>query len=99
MDYTTAQKTGASATYGWQIATIVSEGPSDGKLQVNDIIVGMGVKASNGTIINQQIIKNNDDLASYLEQNTLPGDSLVLTVYRGNTQTDVTVILGTRPGP
>ena len=44
MDYTTAQKTGASVTYGWQIATIVSGGPSDGKLQVNDIIVGMGVQ-------------------------------------------------------
>ena len=38
MDYTTAKQTGASITYGWKIATIVSGGPSDGKLKVGDII-------------------------------------------------------------
>ena len=89
MDYTTAQQTNASVTYGWQIATIKSGGPSDGKLQVGDIIIAM----------NNQTIKNNDDLASYLEQNTLPGDNIVLTVIRGNSQIDVTVTLGTRPAP
>jgi S1-C subfamily serine protease len=89
MDYTTAQKTNASVTYGWQIATIKSGGPSDGKLQVGDIIIAM----------NNQTIKNNDNLASYLEQNTLPGDNLTLTVIRGNSQIDVTVTLGTRPAP
>ena len=89
MDYTTAQQTGAPVTYGWKIATIVSGGPSDGKLNVEDIIVAL----------NNQTIRNNDDLASYLEEHTLPGDSLVLTVYRGNTQTQVTVVLGERPAP
>jgi putative serine protease PepD len=89
MDYTTAQQTHASVTYGWQIATIVSGGPSDGKLRVGDIIIAM----------NNQTIKNNDDLASYLEQNTLPGDNIVLTMIRGNAQLDVTVTLGTRPAP
>ena len=89
MDYTTANQTHASVTYGWQIATIVSGGPSDGKLRVGDIIIAM----------NNQTIKNNDDLASYLEQNTLPGDNIVLTVIRGNSQIDVTVTLGTRPAP
>ena len=89
MDYTTANQTHASVTYGWQIATIVSGGPSDGKLRVGDIIIAM----------NNQTIKNNDDLASYLEQNTLPGDNIVLTIIRGNAQLDVTVTLGTRPAP
>ncbi len=89
MDYTIAQQSKASVTYGWQIATVVSGGPSDGKLQVGDIIIAM----------NNQTIKNNDDLASYLEQNTLPGDNIVLTVIRGNTQTDITVTLGPRPAP
>ncbi len=87
MDYTTAHQTNASVTYGWQIATIKSGGPSDGKLQVGDVIIAM----------NGQTIKNNDDLASYLEQNTLPGDSLTLTVIRGNSQIDVALTLGTRP--
>ena len=99
MTYTTAKQTGANVTYGWQIATVTSTGPSDGKLVVGDIIIAMGVQGSNGQIMNQQTIKNNDDLASYLEENTLPGNSLVLTVVRGNTQTDVTVTLGTRPVP
>ena len=99
MDYTTAQQSSASVTYGWKIASISSGGPSAGKLEVNDIIIAMGLEGSNGTITNQQTIKNNDDLASYLEENTLPGDNLVLTVVRGNSQTLVTVVLGTRPAP
>ena len=89
MDYTIAQQTDASVTYGWKIASITSGGPSDGKLQVGDIIIAM----------DNQTIRNNDDLASYLEENTLPGDSLVLTVVRGNSQISVTVVLGTRPAP
>jgi S1-C subfamily serine protease len=97
MDYTTAQQTHASVTYGWQISSITSGGPSDGKLQVNDIIIAMGIQSSNGTLTNQKTIRNNDDLASYLEEYTLPGNTLVLTVVRGNSQLDVTVVLGTRP--
>ncbi len=99
MDYTTAQQTHASVTYGWQISSITSGGPSDGKLQVGDIIIAMGIQSSNGTLTNQKTIRNNDDLASYLEEYTLPGNTLVLTVVRGNSQLNVTVVLGTRPAP
>jgi S1-C subfamily serine protease len=99
MDYTTAQQSNASVTYGWKISSISIGGPSAGKLEVNDIIIAMGLQGSNGTVVNQQTIKNNDDLASYLEENTLPGDSLVMTVVRGNSQASVTVVLGTRPAP
>ncbi|HLN89166.1 MAG TPA: trypsin-like peptidase domain-containing protein, partial [Candidatus Binatia bacterium] len=89
IDYTTAQQAHSSVTYGWQIVTIASGGPSDGKLQLGDIIIAM----------NNQTIRNNDDLASYLEQNTLPGTNIVLTVVRANSQIDVNVVLGTRPAP
>jgi S1-C subfamily serine protease len=89
MSYDDAQQTGASVTYGWRIATVTAGGPSDGKLNVNDIIIAMG-----GTTI-----RNNDDLASFLEENTLPGDTLVLTVVRGTSRIDVSVVLGTRPQP
>ena len=89
MTYDLAQQDGASVTYGWRIASIVSGGPSDGKLSVGDIIIAM----------NQHPIRNNDDLASYLEENTLPGDSLTLTIVRGSSQIDVTVVLATRPPP
>jgi S1-C subfamily serine protease len=89
MDYNVAQDIGASVTYGWRIASVTAGGPSDGILNVGDIIIAL-----NGTQI-----KNNDALASYLEEETLPGQSLVLIVVRGSSTVDVTVILGTRPEP
>jgi putative serine protease PepD len=89
MDYFSAKSMGTSVTYGWQIKSIVNGGPSDGTLRVNDIIVAM----------NQTVIKNNDDLASYLEQYTLPGDRIVLTVIRADSSTDVVITLGPRPPP
>ena len=89
MDYGTAQSIGSNVTYGWRIASIVSGGPSDGRLHVDDIILAM-----NGTKV-----RNNDDLASYLEEHTLPNDNLVITVFRGSTTAPVTVVLGIRPAP
>jgi S1-C subfamily serine protease len=89
MSYDTAREIGANVTYGWRIATVTAGGPSDGRLRVDDIIIAL-----NGTLI-----RNNDDLASYLEEKTLPTEHLVLTVVRGNSMVDVDVILGTRPPP
>jgi S1-C subfamily serine protease len=89
MSYSIAQETDASVTYGWRIASVTSGGPSDGKLEVDDIIIAM----------NETLIKNNDDLASYLEEKTLPGQTLILTVVRGSSTIDVNVILGRRPAP
>ncbi len=88
MSYTLAQQSGSSVTYGWKIASVVRGGPCDGKLTVDDIIIAM----------NNQTIKNNDDLASYLESNTLPGVNINLTVIRGGQEIPaITVTLGTRP--
>jgi S1-C subfamily serine protease len=89
MSYSLAQQTSASVTYGWRIISVASGGPSDGKLNVNDIIIAL----------NNQAITNNDNLASYLEESTLPGDKLVITVIRGSSQIQVTVVLGARPTP
>jgi len=91
MSYQVAQETGASVTYGWRLAAIVRGGPSDGHLQVNDIIVAL----------NGVTIRNNDDLASYLEEYTLPGQTIRVSVIRGdnNQRLDVEFILGTRPPP
>ena len=89
MSYAIAQEMGASVTYGWRIATVTAGGPSDGKLHVDDIIIAMGGTA----------IRNNDDLASYLEEETLPTQNLVLTVVRGDSRITVDVVLGTRPAP
>ena len=89
MSYETAQQIKSNVTYGVQLATILSGGPSDGKLKVNDIIIAL-----NGTLI-----RNNDDLASFLEEKTLPLENLVVTVMRNNERLDVTIVLGTRPAP
>ena len=88
MSYSLAQESGTpDYTYGWKIATIVRGGPSDGKLTVDDIIIAM----------DNQTIRNNDDLASYLEEYTQPGDILGLMVIRNNTPVSVELTLGTRP--
>ena len=89
MSYNTAQQIGASVTYGWRIASVTAGGPSDGRLEANDIIIAM----------NETLIRNNDDLASYLAEKTLPEQFLILTVVRGDPTIKVNVILGTRPAP
>jgi S1-C subfamily serine protease len=89
MSYNIAQEIGANVTYGWRIASVTAGGPSDGRLEVNDIIIAM----------NETLIRNNDDLASYLEEKTLPEQLLILTVVRDGSTIDVNVILGRRPAP
>jgi len=89
MSYDLAQEIGASVTYGWRIASVTAGGPSDGRLNVDDIIIAM----------NRTTIRNNDDLASYLEEKTLPRQQLTFTVVRGDSTIDVNVVLGTRPAP
>jgi S1-C subfamily serine protease len=89
MTYQIGQSENVGVTYGFILRTIVSNGPSDGHLRVGDVIIAM-----NGTNI-----RSNDDLASYLESQTLPNDNLFITVFRGSSQTNVDVVLGTRPPP
>jgi S1-C subfamily serine protease len=89
MSYDVAREISSNYTYGWRLATVIAGGPSDGKLQVDDIIIAL----------NGNLIRNNDDLASYLEEHTLPNQSLTVTVARGNQQVQVTLTLGVRPAP
>ncbi|MEM3580907.1 MAG: trypsin-like peptidase domain-containing protein [Candidatus Bathyarchaeia archaeon] len=93
MDYETAKNMNLSVTYGWLILEIIEDGPSKNKLYPNDVIVAL-----NGTRI-----RNGDDLASYLEANTIPGDWLEVTIWRktGNSwrQIRVHIQLSVRPPP
>jgi S1-C subfamily serine protease len=90
MTYNLTQTLGVDVTYGFILrGGVVSNGPSDGKLQTDDIIIAL----------NTTTIRNNDDLASYLEAKTLPGDTLVIAVVRNKTHLNVDVVLGTRPPP
>lgn len=49
------------------------------------------------TAIDGQTIQRFDDLLRYLINNKSPGDTVVLTVLRGEEQIDITVALGKRP--
>jgi S1-C subfamily serine protease len=89
MNYDKALGTPLNVTYGWQISQVKSGGPSDGKLAPNDVIIAM----------NGARIRNGDDLASYLEGNTLPGETATVKVVRLNQTLEVSVVLGKRPPP
>ena len=90
MDYETAQTMQVNVTYGWKIASTVSGGPaSDAGIQASDIIIGM-----NGTRI-----RNGDEMSSYLEENTRPGQTVNTSIARGNQTLTVPVVLGHRPPP
>jgi len=91
--YETAQEMGVSVSYGWKVAEVVSGGPSDNKLRVNDIIIAM----------NATKIRSGDELASYLEESTLPEDTVILTTFRKTgsnwQENQISVTLGRRPPP
>jgi len=90
MNYETAQQLGVNVTYGWRIVGYANPSPArDGGVRIGDIIIAL----------NGSRIRNGDDLATYLEENTLPRETLIITVVRGNWQSNVTVTLGARPNP
>jgi S1-C subfamily serine protease len=95
MGYEMAQEMGINVTYGWKIVEFLEPSPArDSEVKVNDIITAMKRVGMNYTRI-----KNSDDLASYLEENTLPGQTVVLSVRRGSQTLEIPVVLGSRPAP
>jgi S1-C subfamily serine protease len=89
MTYEMAQDMRVKVTYGWRVVQVLQGGPSSGKLQTDDVIIAM----------NETTIKNGDDLASYLEENTLPEQVVILKVVRGNQTLQIPVTLAERPPP
>jgi len=70
------------------LITEVYEGPAaNAGLQKGDIIIG----------VNGQAVLDPGDVISFLEFNTSPGDTITLTVVRGNATSDVAVQVGSRP--
>jgi S1-C subfamily serine protease len=103
MSYQLAQVANTNYTYGVLIEQTVSGGPA----------AEAGVRFGNQTVtidgeqylvggdiiisINGTRIVDNDALATYLEENTISGQTAVLGIIRNGTYTTVDVILGTRP--
>jgi S1-C subfamily serine protease len=96
MNYQIAQAMGVSVTYGYLIETVSTNNGLQGgdryqAILGDNVIVGGDIIIS----INDQRIANTDDLLSYLEQHTLPGQSVSFTVVRGGQMQDVSVKIGT----
>jgi S1-C subfamily serine protease len=90
MDYETAQDMHVNVTYGWKIAGTVQGGPADSAgVQTNDVLIGI-----NGTRV-----RNGDEMASYLEENAISDQMVVLSIVRGNQTLNLQVVLGHRPAP
>jgi S1-C subfamily serine protease len=90
MDYFHAEDMNTNVTYGWKIGEVVSGGPAaNAGVHANDIIVG----------IDGHRISNGDEMSSYLEEHTLPGETVILNLIRSNQPLDLQLVLGKRPPP
>jgi S1-C subfamily serine protease len=103
MTYEIAETMGVDVTYGWLIVQVTSGGPADtaglqgGTQQVtvageSVIIGGDIITALSGTRI-----KGIDDLSTFLEENTLPTQSIDVTIIRNGETMTLPLTLGTRP--
>ncbi len=105
MTYEIAKAMSINVTYGWLIAQVVSGGPADnaglrgGTKQA--LIAGEWVTIGGDIVIaiNETTITNMDDLSTYLEEFTLPRQTINATIVRNNQTMTLTVELGTRPPP
>jgi S1-C subfamily serine protease len=105
MSYEIATRMGVNVTYGLLIAGVVSGGPAD-KAGLRGgteeaLIAGNWVTIGGDVIIaiDEKRITNMDDLISYLEEHTSPGQVANITIVRNKQITTVQVELGTRPPP
>lgn len=90
MDYFTAVDMDTNVTYGWLIGSVVSGGSATAAgVQVDDIIVG----------INETSVINGDEMSSYLEEYTLPKETVIMHLIRNNQPLDVALVLDKRPPP
>ena len=105
MSYDIAKQMGTSVNYGVLIQSVVSNGPAANagiKAGTTQTYVDGSQVTLGGdilTAINGKRIRDSDDLSSYLQENTLPGQVVSLTVIRNNQSTTLSVTLGSRPAP
>jgi len=103
MTYATAHEMGVNVTYGWLLTQITRGGAADnsglkgGTTQVTIngewvIVGGDIIVAVDGT----RII-NGDSFMSYIDEHTIPNQTITLTVVRNHQTLDISVILGQRP--
>jgi S1-C subfamily serine protease len=105
MTYAIAEAMNTNVTYGWLITQISSGGPADnadlrsGKEQA--LVAGEWVTIGGDiiTAIDKTRITNFDDLSTYLEEHTLPQQTINATIVRNNQTMTIAVKLASRPAP
>jgi len=103
MNYQLAQAMRTSTTYGVLIETTAPGGPADkATLKSGQQIVTIGTNQYmlGGDIIvsvNGTRIVNNDALATYLEEYTVPGQTIQVGIIRSGNQIIVPVVIGSLP--
>ncbi len=98
-----AKALNVNATYGWLVSGVTSNGPADkagiegGTKQIN--VAGSQVTVGGDIIIafDETRIRNTDDLSTYLEENTLPGNTINVTVIRNGQTMTLALTLEPRP--
>lgn len=100
MTYEIAKTIGTSVTYGWLIASASSETGLHGGTS-RALIAGSVVTIGGDVIvaINGTRIMSVDDLLTYLEEYTLPGQTINVTIVRNNETMTLLANLGKRPSP
>jgi len=105
MTYQIAKAMDVNVTYGWLIAQVSNGGPADdagiqgGNQQTtvggqSVIIGGDIIIALSGTRI-----KGTDDLSTFMEEHTLPGQTINVAIVRNGQDMTVQLTVGTRPPP
>ncbi|MCD6470385.1 trypsin-like peptidase domain-containing protein [Candidatus Bathyarchaeota archaeon] len=103
MTYEIAKAMGVNVTYGWLIVQVMEDGPAykaglrGGTRRVyiagEQILIGGDIIVA----INNRKVTGIDDLSSYLEEHTMPGQTVNLTIIRDNNKMNIQVKLGARP--
>lgn len=103
MTYSIAEEMGVNSTYGILITQVTNGGPAStaGLKGYTDVatIDGSTIYLGGDIIIaiNGYRIVDMDSLLTYLEENTLPNQTINLTIIRNRLTTKIFLLLGTRP--
>jgi S1-C subfamily serine protease len=100
MTYEIARAMATDVTYGWLVVTAPSQtGLRGGTSHV--VIDGDTVTIGGDIIIavNETRVTSIDDLSTYLEERTLPDQTINVTIVRNNQAMTLAIKLGTRPSP
>jgi len=91
---------GLQSFTGAYVTSVTPNSPADqAGIRAGEQNTSLGLNAGGDLIvaIDGQSIQRFDDLLRYLINNKSPGDTVVLTVLRGEEQVDIEVTLGRRP--